>query len=88
MHPNNESRRVSSDLIDHVIETAGNIGLEHENRLLACVASMMMREAHLAIERTANMVQIGVPEETALFLAADDMGFQLAYSAAQAWQGK
>lgn len=75
----------AGELIDYVRTTAIEIGSEQQNRLLSAVAALMMREAHLAVERAHSSMSVGVPPETAFFLAVDDMGFQLAHGAAQGW---
>lgn len=60
-----------------------------ENVLLETVAMWLRREMHLAVERFGAALQMAMPEDTARFLAQDDMGFQIALAAARAWgEGK
>jgi hypothetical protein len=85
MHPN-PSERLPSDLIQRVLDTAD--ALEGTTPISDAIRDVMLlwlrREGHLAIERAYHFVQSGVPEETAWFLAPDDMGFQLALAAVNA----
>lgn len=77
-----------SEVVETVRKTAQEIGLSHENQLLSAVAMWLLREAELATLRAYELAATGVPEDTAWFVAIDDMGFQLAYGAAQGWGGK
>lgn len=81
----NNQIQTRSDAVNRLFLVSQEIGTDHENQLLSVVATWLMREAHLAIERAYSMVESGVPEETAWFVAIDDVGFQLAHAATEEW---
>jgi hypothetical protein len=47
------------------------------------LSTWMRREAHLLQFRYLELLQAGAPDETAQFLAQDDMGLQLAVAMAE-----
>lgn len=78
MHASEEqSDGVHSELIDMVRDWSGTrSGIDDEQTGL--LVAWTSREANLALRRAYEMMADGVPFDTAFFLAADDMGFQLA----------
>lgn len=84
MRANDEQGWVRTELIGQMLETADAIA-EVKNKLLQHVAAWIQREAHLAEARHLAAMQEGLPDDTARFLAVDDMGFQLAHAAMLAW---
>lgn len=85
----NRVRESRSDAVDSLFRVSQEIGTDNQNKLLSIAATWLLREAHLAVERAYAMMESGIPEETAWFLAIDDIGFQLAHAAAnEGWPGK
>lgn len=79
-----DSGFVRTELIENMLAAADEMG-DSPNLLLAVTGSWVRREAHLAEARHLAMIQDGILDDSARFLAMDDMGFQLAQAAVEGW---
>lgn len=79
-----DGQGVHPELIELLFRVADETS-DSPSSFLVAVGTYLRREAHHALARMADFAQIGMPDDTALALAQDDMGFQIAVHVAQKW---
>jgi hypothetical protein len=73
-----EPTGVGSAVVRAVLEFADEVEEKADSANERVIATWLRREGHLAVVRAYDYLQNGVPEESAWFLAVDEVGFQLA----------
>lgn len=79
-----DEQGVRPELIELLFQVAEEAG-DSPSPLLVAIATYLRREGHLALARMADFAQIGMPEETAVAMAQDEMAFQIAVHVARSW---
>lgn len=85
MLPEDAPALVRSELVQQMLNAAESMEKAQHGVLAEHLASWWRREAHLAEERHLSAFRAGLPDDTAAFLAFDDMGFQIARAACSDW---
>jgi hypothetical protein len=80
MHPEGQELGFHS-VVSPLLEVAERIEGSIKPGVPHVLSTWLQREVHLAAVRHAELLQLGVPEETAQFLALDDPGYQIARTA-------